>query len=59
MKEPAQQGFVCIAAIYNLIGESRRYRWEILLKGSLIQKLVGLLKNIDLHIIAIGLIFDF
>jgi two-component system sensor histidine kinase KdpD len=37
-----------------VIGESRRSRWEILLKGSLIQKLVGLLKNIDLHIIATG-----
>lgn len=37
-----------------VIGASRRSRWEILLKGSLIQKLVGLLTNIDLHIIATG-----
>jgi two-component system sensor histidine kinase KdpD len=27
-------------------------RWQMLLKGSLTQKLVRLLKNIDLHIIA-------
>jgi two-component system sensor histidine kinase KdpD len=35
-----------------VIGESQRSRWQILLKGSLTQKLVQLLKNIDLHIIA-------
>jgi len=35
-----------------VIGESQRDRWKILLKGSLPQKLVRLLKNIDLHIIA-------
>ncbi|MFN6567497.1 universal stress protein [Dendronalium sp. ChiSLP03b] len=43
-----------------VIGESQRTsfggalltRWQILLKGSLTQKLVRLLKNIDLHIIA-------
>ncbi|MBF2007296.1 MAG: sensor histidine kinase KdpD [Chlorogloeopsis fritschii C42_A2020_084] len=35
-----------------IIGESQRSRWQILLKGSLTQKLVRLLKNIDLHIIA-------
>lgn len=35
-----------------VIGESQRSRWKILLKGSLTQKLVRLLKNIDLHIIA-------
>ncbi|MBD2360478.1 sensor histidine kinase KdpD [Anabaena minutissima FACHB-250] len=35
-----------------VIGESQRSRWQILLKGSLTQKLVRLLKNIDLHIIA-------
>ncbi len=34
------------------IGESQRSRWQILLKGSLTQKLVKLLKNVDLHIIA-------
>lgn len=35
-----------------VIGESQRSRWKILLKGSLTQKLVRLLKNVDLHIIA-------
>lgn len=35
-----------------VIGESQRSRWQILLKGSLTQKLVRLLKNIDIHIIA-------
>jgi two-component system, OmpR family, sensor histidine kinase KdpD len=35
-----------------VIGESQRSRWNILFKGSLTQKLVRLLKNVDLHIIA-------
>ncbi|MBE9007707.1 universal stress protein [Fortiea sp. LEGE XX443] len=35
-----------------VIGESQRSRWQILIKGSLTQKLVRLLKNIDIHIIA-------
>lgn len=35
-----------------VIGESQHSRWRILLKGSLTQKLVRLLKNIDLHIMA-------
>jgi two-component system sensor histidine kinase KdpD len=35
-----------------VIGESQRSRWQIIVKGSLTQQLVRLLKNIDLHIIA-------
>jgi len=35
-----------------VIGESQRSRWKILLKGSLTQQLVRLLKDVDLHIIA-------
>jgi two-component system sensor histidine kinase KdpD len=35
-----------------VIGESRRSPWEMIYKGSLTQKLIHLLKNIDLHIIA-------
>ncbi|MEH1922941.1 universal stress protein [Nostoc sp.] len=35
-----------------VIGESQRSRWLMFLKGSLTQRLVRLLKNIDLHIIA-------
>ncbi|MBD2448628.1 sensor histidine kinase KdpD [Nostoc sp. FACHB-152] len=35
-----------------VIGESQRSRWQMLLKGSLTQQLVRLLKNIDIHIIA-------
>lgn len=34
-----------------VIGESQRSRWKILLRGSLTQQLVRLLKNIDIHII--------
>ncbi|AFZ28651.1 Osmosensitive K channel His kinase sensor [Gloeocapsa sp. PCC 7428] len=35
-----------------VIGESQRSRWKILLRGSLTQQLVRLLKNIDIHIIS-------
>ncbi len=35
-----------------VLGESRKSRWELFLKGSLTQKLVRSLKHIDLHIIA-------
>ena len=35
-----------------VIGESQRSRWKLFVQGSLTQKLVRLLKNIDLHIIA-------
>ena len=35
-----------------VIGESQRSRWKILFKGSLTQKLVRLVKNVDLHIIS-------
>ena len=34
-----------------VIGESQRSRWKLFLHGSLTQKLVRLLKNVDLHII--------
>jgi two-component system, OmpR family, sensor histidine kinase KdpD len=35
-----------------VLGESRKSRWELFLKGSLTQRLVRSLKHIDLHIIA-------
>jgi len=35
-----------------VIGESQHSRWKILLRGSLTQKLLRSLKNIDVHIIA-------
>ncbi|GET35920.1 universal stress protein [Microseira wollei] len=35
-----------------VVGKSPRSRWKLLLRGSLTQQLVRLLKNIDLHIIA-------
>ncbi len=35
-----------------VIGESQRSHWKTLLKGSLTQQLLKLLKNIDVHIIA-------
>ena len=35
-----------------VIGESQHSRWELLLRGSLTQQLVRLLKNVDLHIMA-------
>ncbi|MDZ4876930.1 MAG: Sensor protein KdpD [Chroococcidiopsis cubana SAG 39.79] len=50
------QAIADVACKYHItqivIGESQRSRWKILLKGSLTQKLVRLLKNVDLHIIA-------
>ncbi len=35
-----------------VIGEGQRSRWNLLLRGSLTQQLVRLLKDVDLHIIA-------
>jgi two-component system, OmpR family, sensor histidine kinase KdpD len=35
-----------------VIGESQKSRWQILLKGSLTQKILRLLKNVDIHIIS-------
>lgn len=35
-----------------ILGQSHKSRWEILWKGSLVQKLVRYLNNVDLHIIA-------
>ncbi len=50
------QAIADVACKYRItqivIGESQRSRWKLLLKGSLTQKLVRLLKNVDLHIIA-------
>lgn len=37
-----------------VIGESQRSRWKLFIRGSLTQKLVRLLKNVDLHIIGAG-----
>ena len=35
-----------------VIGESQHSRWELLIRGSMTQQLVRLLKNVDLHIMA-------
>jgi two-component system, OmpR family, sensor histidine kinase KdpD len=35
-----------------VIGESQKSRWQIVLKGSLTQKILRLLKNVDIHIIS-------
>ncbi len=35
-----------------VIGESQKSRWQILLKGSLTQRILRLLKNVDIHIIS-------
>ncbi|AFZ21532.1 sensor histidine kinase KdpD [Allocoleopsis franciscana] len=35
-----------------ILGQSHKSRWEILWRGSLVQKLVRYLKDVDLHIIA-------
>lgn len=35
-----------------VLGDTRRSRWELLLKGSFVQKLMRHLHNVDLHIIA-------
>ncbi len=37
-----------------VIGESRQSRWKILLRGSLTQRILKSLKDIDIHIIATG-----
>jgi two-component system, OmpR family, sensor histidine kinase KdpD len=35
-----------------VIGESQKSRWQIFLKGSLVQNILQLLKNVDVHIIS-------
>jgi two-component system sensor histidine kinase KdpD len=35
-----------------VIGESQKTRWQILFKGSLTQRILRLLKNVDIHIIS-------
>lgn len=35
-----------------VIGESQKTRWQILFKGSLTQRILRLLRNVDIHIIA-------
>lgn len=35
-----------------VVGETRRSRWELLIRGSIVQKLMRALPDIDLHIIA-------
>jgi two-component system, OmpR family, sensor histidine kinase KdpD len=35
-----------------VIGESQKSRWQIFLKGSLVQNILQLLKNVDIHIIS-------
>jgi two-component system, OmpR family, sensor histidine kinase KdpD len=37
-----------------VIGESQKSRWQILWHGSLVQKILRLLKNVDIHIISTG-----
>lgn len=50
------QAIADVACKYHItqivIGESQRSRWKLFLQGSLTQKLVRLLKNVDLHIMA-------
>jgi two-component system sensor histidine kinase KdpD len=50
------KGIAEVAQKYGItnivLGETRRSRWELLLRGSLAQQLMGLVKHIDLHIIA-------
>mgnify|MGYP001806659692 FL=1 len=47
-----------VATTYRItqivLGESRRSRWHLLIKGSIIQRLMRCLPNVDLHIIANG-----
>jgi two-component system sensor histidine kinase KdpD len=37
-----------------VMGESQKSRWQILLKGSLTQRILRMLKNVDIHIISTG-----
>ncbi|WP_026098289.1 universal stress protein [Kamptonema formosum] len=52
----ASKGIAEVAENYGItnivLGETRRSRWELLLRGSLAQQLMRLVKHIDLHIIA-------
>lgn len=41
-----------------VIGESQKPRWQILFKGSLTQRILRLLKNVDIHIISTSKIQD-
>ncbi|GAB4227073.1 MAG: universal stress protein [Elainellaceae cyanobacterium] len=49
-------GIVNIANDYRItqivVGETHRSRWELLLKGSIVQRLVRSLPDVDLHVIA-------
>jgi two-component system sensor histidine kinase KdpD len=42
-----------------VMGESQKSRWQILLKGSLTQRILRLLKNVDIHIISTSKTSDF
>ena len=37
-----------------VMGESQKSRWQILFKGSLTQRILRSLKNVDIHIISTG-----
>jgi two-component system sensor histidine kinase KdpD len=41
-----------------VMGESQKSRWQILLKGSLTQRILRMLKNVDIHIISTGKVGD-
>jgi len=41
-----------------VMGESQKSRWQILLKGSLTQKILRMLKNVDIHIISTSKLAD-
>jgi two-component system sensor histidine kinase KdpD len=41
-----------------VMGESQKSRWQILFKGSLTQRILRLLKNVDIHIISTSKIQD-
>ena len=41
-----------------VMGESQKSRWQILFKGSLTQKILQILKNVDIHIISTNKVAD-
>ncbi len=41
-----------------VMGESQKSRWQILLKGSLTQRILRMLKNVDIHIISTSKVGD-
>lgn len=58
----ALKAIVEVAQTYRItqivMGESQKSRWQILFKGSLTQRILRILKNVDIHIISTSKVAD-